>query len=236
MGHSRYDIDDRFLVLRFKCPLLLKGNDKNAECLAVHKIIRVLREVIYQIIRKYDTMHISDIFFDMDMLDLDSASFLYLFHDNLTCLNMQRQSPPSLGELCVNTIRSFKRDKLYILPLRPVGSDCYSFYSVSYENYMRQQAYPHIQFCSHPVHFFNYMVDIPFTVILDLHKLIAFQRIIKAQNRRLGGADVTIDIGFNEVTIVDNMEGLQATYCFVSFDEFCKTINSNTPFDYELNG
>ncbi len=231
IGYSQYDYDDRFLVMRFQCPLLLKGNDKNAECLAVHKIIRIVRELIYQIIRKYDTGHISDIFYDMDMLELDTASFLYLFHENLSCINMEGSSPPKLGQLCVNTLRSFKRDKLYILPLKPIGSPAYSFYSVSYENYMRQQAYPHIQFCSHPVHYFNYMYEIPFCLILDTHKLIAYQRVMRSEQRRLGAPDITIDIGFNEVTMIDNIDGLQVSYCFMRFDEYCRLLHRDTPFN-----
>ncbi len=230
MGFSDFDADDRFLVMRFKCPLLLKGNGINAECLAVHKIIRVLRELIYQIIRKYDTGHISDIFYDMDMMNMDSASFLYLFHENLSSLNMEESSPPTLAQLCVNVMRSFKRDKLYILPLKPVGHDSYNFYSVSYENYMRQMAYPHIEFCSHPVHYFNYMYEVSFSLILDLHTLIAFQRIMRTEQRRIGGGDVSLDIGFNEVMVVDNLDGLQASYCFVTFDQYCRSLNTKTPF------
>lgn len=230
MGFSDYDAYDRFLILRFQCPTLLKGNSINSEVQSLHKIIRVVRELIFQLIRKYDTLHISELFIDLDMLDMDTASFLYFLHENLTCLTVEKRTVPSLGQLAVNVIRSFKRDRLHILPLKVVGSDRYRFYNVSYESYMRQQAYPHIEFCSHPVHYFNYMYDVPFCLILDLHTLISFQRILKIERRRLATPEVSLDIGFNEVVVVDNIDGLQASYCFVSYDQFTCTINSTTPF------
>ena len=123
-------------------------------------------------IRKYDTGHISDIFYDLDMMELDTASFLYFLHENLSCLNIESQVFPSLGEQCMNTIQAFKRDKLHILPLKAMGKEAYNFYSVSYESYMRQQAYPHIQFCTRPFHYFNYHNEVPFCLILDLHTMI----------------------------------------------------------------
>ncbi len=111
VGFSELDPHDRFLVLRFQCPTLLKGNGINAEIESLHKIIRIVRELIYQILRKYDTGHISEIFCDLDMMDLDTASFLYFLHENLSCLNVEERKVPSLGELCVNTIRALRRDK-----------------------------------------------------------------------------------------------------------------------------
>ena len=101
IGFSPFDNDERFLILRFQCPILLTGRGKNAELQSLHKIIRIVWELIFQIIRKYDTGHISDIFYDLDMMELDTASFLYFLHENLSSLNVEQRIIPSLGELCV---------------------------------------------------------------------------------------------------------------------------------------
>ncbi len=230
IGFSSSDYDERYLVLRFQCPTLMKGNGKTAELHSLHKIIRLVRELIFQIVRKYDTGQISEFFIDLDMMDLDTASFLYFLHENLSCVTLEKRLVPTLGELCVNTIRSFKRDKMYILPLKVMGSDSYNFFAVTYENYMRQQAYPHINFCSHPVHYFNYMYEVPYCLILDLHAMTSFQRILKMERRRAGNPSISLDIGFNEIDIVDNIDGIHANYCFMPYEQYCHALNENNPF------
>ena len=95
---------------------------------------------------------------------------------------------------------------------------------------MRQQAYPHIQFCSHPIHYFNYLIDERFCLILDLHAMISFQRILKTEQRTSGSHEVSLDIGLNEVIIGDNIDGLQPNFCFTSYKQFCSALNMLNPF------
>ncbi len=231
VGYSPFDTEERFLVMRFQCPLLVKGNTKIAEITAVHRVVRILRELLYQIINRYDSGHISDMFVNLNMCEMDTASFLYLFHENASSLKVEYITPPSLSNLCVNHIRGYKREDLHILPMKCFGMPNYSFYSVSYDNYMLQQAFPHIQFCSHPVPYFNYFYDTPFCLILDLELFRGFQRILRSEQRRHQTPDVTIDIGMNEVVILDHVDGLQPAYCFLSFNDYSSLLMTKSPFD-----
>ena len=176
LGCSDYDPAERYIILRFKAPLLLKGNKKSSELHAMNKIIRVTRELLFQLVKNINSEDLSRNFRDLDCIadDLDTASFLYFFHENMSCLRIERKQPQSLGVLCVNLLRGLKRDALHFLPLRPSGMTDYYYFAFSYENYMNQQAYPLVQYCSHPIHYFDYMEETSMSLILDLDAFFRF--------------------------------------------------------------
>ncbi len=229
IGYSICDTENRFMVLRFKCPILLRGNNKEAEIIAMHKIFKVARELIYQLVKSNHSILLSHEFCDMEFHDMDTASMLYFFHENMSCLKPEQNNAQMLSELCINSIRAFKRDQMHILPLKPLGHDDYFFFNVSYDNYMYQLSYPTIQFCSHPVPFFNYYKDISFSLILDTKVFAAYLQVIESEQAKNEIPELSIDLGPNDITLLDH-EGVRGNYCFISHSQFCKLIGSCNPF------
>ena len=230
LGHCSLDDDERYLVLRFKCPLYKKGNNRVAEIYAIHKMIRVVKELLLFMCNNIDTNYIARHFYDLDMINLDTASFLYFFYENAACLQMEERTPPPLGALCVDALRGLKRDKIHILPLRACGNGEYVYYAFSYDNYMLQQAYPSIQFCTHPVHLFEYTYDVSFCLILDLDMFTIFESLARLEQRRFGAPDNTVDLEQNEIIKLEETNGLEAPCCFRTFHELCTQLRTNYPF------
>ena len=156
-------------------------------------------------------------------------------YENVTCIQFEHRSPPTLASLCVDTLRGLKRDKVHILPLRAAGNGEYIYYAFSYENYMFQQEHPEIQFCSHPVHYFEYMYDVPFCLILDLDAFTIFKSIARMEQRKYNTPEIAIQLEENEIIKLDRTHGLQSTFCFRTFHEYCNALNSEDPFNEDID-
>ena len=226
-GFHPSDEGQRYLILRFETPLMMKGSSYYSELDSCNRIIRIVGEVISEVRRKCSVPELNAFIENKNVLDHTADCFLSFFQRNLgLCRRDTPISPPSLSTLCVNKLRSLKRDQLHILPLKTFSG--YNLYSFSYQNFMRQQNAPSVNFCSHPMPHMNYNEVIPFTMVLDLRLYAAFTMVEMAdQKRKVSWRKIHSKMfpsAFHEECL-DKEIGLDDSYCFITFEQFCRNLN-----------